>query len=80
MTKAGPTKTMAPRHPDSVETIKLSEPMDVDDDLMVVYEQLVAAIEGAELTIKAEQALRVMKVMEAAFESAETGNAIKCNI
>ncbi len=80
MTKAGPTKTMAPRHPDSVETIKLSEPMDVDDDLMVVYEQLVAAIEGAELTIKAEQALRVMKVMEAAFESAETGVAIRCNI
>lgn len=80
MTKAGPTKTMAPRHPESVETIKLSEPVGVEDGLQVVYRQLVAAIEGAELTIKPEQALRVMKVMEAAFESAETGNAINCKI
>lgn len=38
-------------------------------------------IEGkAELTITAEQALRVMKVMEAAFESAETGKTITTNI
>lgn len=79
-TKAGPTKTMAPRHPDSVEHIKLTEPLDVEDGLEVVYRQLVGAIEGKELLIKPEQALRVMKVMEAAFESAKTGNAIKTDI
>ena len=79
--KAGPTKTMAPRSPETVETIPLSEPTDVEDNLDVVYRQLVDAIEGkAELTIKPEQALRVMKVMEAAFESSETGNAIHLNI
>lgn len=79
--KAGPTKTMAPRSPETVETIELSEPTDVTDNLDVVYNQLVDAIEGkAELSIKPEQALRVMKVMEAAFESAETGNAIKLSV
>ncbi|MDD6735002.1 MAG: Gfo/Idh/MocA family oxidoreductase [Clostridiales bacterium] len=79
--KAGPTKTMAPRTPDTVETIELSEPTDVVDNLDVVYRQMVDAIEGkAELTIKPEQALRVMRVMEAAFESAESGNAIHTDI
>lgn len=80
MTKAGPTKTMAPRCPESVEHIPLSEPEDVEDGLHVVYCQLIAAIEGAELTIKPEEALRVMEVMEAAFESAEKGSAISVNI
>lgn len=79
--KAGPTKTMAPRSPETVETIELSEPTDVTDNLDVVYNQLVDAIEGrAELTIKPEQTLRVMRVMEAAFLSAESGEAIKTQI
>ena len=80
-TKAGPTKTMAPRNKNSTEEIVISEPMDVVDNLTVVYDQFIDAIEGkAELTITAEQALRVMYVMEAAFKSAETGNTIKVNI
>ena len=66
--KAGPSKTMAPRSEHTVETIELSEPEDVVDDLTVVYDQFIDAIEGkAELTIKPEEALRVMKVMEAAL-------------
>lgn len=80
-TKAGPTKTMAPRNEQSVETIEIHEPTDVVDNLTVPYEQLIDAIEGkAELTIKPEQALRVMKVMEAAFESWEKKEAIHTNI
>lgn len=80
-TKAGPTKTMAPRNANSVETIELTEPEDVIDNLRPVYNQLCDAIEGkAELTIKPEQALRVMKVMEAAFESDEKQEVIKTNI
>lgn len=78
--KAGPTKTMAPRNPETVETIQLTEPKDVRDNLDPVYEQLVDAIEGAELLIKPEETLRVMKVMEAAFESAATGKSIDVNI
>lgn len=80
-TKAGPTKTMAPRNPNSTETITLSEPTDVVDNLTVVYNQLLDCVEGkADLTIKPEQALRVMKVMEASKLSHETAQAIKTDI
>ncbi|MBR5152326.1 MAG: Gfo/Idh/MocA family oxidoreductase [Clostridia bacterium] len=78
--KAGPTKTMAPRDPSTVTVTELTEPTDVVDNLDPVYEQLVAAIEGEELRIKPEEALRVMKVMEAAFLSSETGECIKLNV
>ena len=78
--KAGPTKTMAPRDPSTVETIELTKPKDVRDNLDPVYEQLVGAIEGKELRIKPEEALRVVKVMEASFESAEKGIAVQTEI
>ena len=78
--KAGPTKTMAPRDPSTMETIELTKPKDVRDNLDPVYEQLVGAIEGKELRIKPEEALRVVKVMEAAFESAEKGIAVQTEI
>ena len=72
---------MAPRNPNTTEEITLSEPLDVIDNLDPVYDQLVDAIEGkAPLKITPEQAWRVVKVMEAAFKSAETGEAIKVNI
>jgi len=77
-TKAGPTKTMAPRNANSTEEIILSEPMDVVDNLTVVYDGLLDAIEGkAPLKITPQQAMRVIKVMEAAFLSGETSSAIK---
>lgn len=80
-TKAGPTKTMAPRNPDTTDVIELSEPTDVIDNLDPVYIQMVDAIEGkAPLKITPEQAMRVVKVMETAFESAEKGISIKVNI
>ena len=77
-TKAGPTKTMAPRSQGSTEEIALSEPMDVTDSLLVVYDGFLNAVEGkAPLAITPEQALRVMLVMEAAQKSAESGEAVK---
>lgn len=78
-TKAGPTKTMAPRRADTIETVELSEPT-ITDDLTVVYDGFVRAIEGGELYVKPEQALRVLKVMEAAFESDKTNTVIKTDI
>lgn len=78
--KAGPTKTMAPRDPSTVEVIELTEPKDVTDNLDPVYKQLVDAIEGKPLAIKPEQALRVVRVMEAAFESHEKNEVIKTDI
>ncbi len=80
-TKAGPTKTMAPRNPRSVETIEISAYTDGHSKLTPTYEQLVDAIEGrAPLKITAEQALRVIRVMEAAFLSAERGIAVETDI
>ena len=68
--KVGPSKTMAPRSEDSVEVIEINAPEDVVDNLNPVYWQLIDALDGtAPLKITPEQALRVMKVMEAAFES-----------
>lgn len=80
-TKAGPSRTMAPRSKDSTEELVISQSIELFDDLIVVYEQFISAIEGkAELTITAEQALRVMKVIDAAFLSQRTGNEIRVNI
>lgn len=80
MTKAGPTRTMAPRDPDSVETIPLSEPEGIIDNLDPVYEQFIDAIEGESLKIAPAQVMRSMKVIDAAFLSAKTGDAVKTTI
>lgn len=79
--KVGPSKTMAPRSEDSVEIIPITAPEDVVDNLNPVYWQLIDALDGtAPLQITPEQALRVMKVMEAAFESAKTNTVIHTDI
>lgn len=81
MTAAGPTKTMAPRNPESTETIELSAPQGVTDSLSKSYDQLTAAIEGKEpLAITGEQAMRVMLVMEAAFQSAKSNRSVDVEI
>lgn len=78
--KAGPSKTMSKRNENTIETIPLSAPTDVIDSLTPVYQQFIKAIEGEELYIKPEECLRVLKVMEAAFESAEKNIAINTDI
>ncbi len=53
----------------------------VDSQWHYFYKNVVAAMEGREeLVIKPEQALRVLKVVEAAFASQEAQTAIKCRI
>ena len=81
-TKAGPTKTMAPRNENSTETIEIN---DTDkspyNDMLPVYDQFMDAIDGiAPLKITAYQLLRVMKVMDAAFVSDQTQTAVSVNI
>lgn len=77
--KVGPSKTMAPRSESSIEEIMILAPEDVEDNLSPVYRQLIRAMDGtAPLEITPEQALRVMRVMEAAFES--QGNTIHTDI
>ena len=75
-TKAGPTKTMAPRAKDTIEEIAL-DPDKYFSDYDVFSRNLADVLDGtAELRVKPEEAMRVMKVMEAAFESDRTGQAI----
>lgn len=78
-TAAGPTTTMAPRLPETVEKELIkAEPEDSMRGLADVHAGFVKAIEGkAPLAITSAQAMRVMKTMEAAFESARTGDAVK---
>ncbi|MCL2190276.1 MAG: Gfo/Idh/MocA family oxidoreductase [Defluviitaleaceae bacterium] len=73
-THAGPTHTMLPR---PKYTTKKEALPTVKGDWVDVYRNIVDVINGnAELIITPEQALRVMKVIDAAFESEKTGKAI----
>lgn len=71
---SGLTKTMAPRKLDTVETLPLPQ---VEFDANTLYVNLVETVEGkAAQIVKPEQALRVLRLMEAALLSAETGKTI----
>lgn len=71
---AGLTKTMAPRGDNSEEVLPLPS---VDFDNNELYSNLVDTIDGtAAQIVTGEQALRVLKLMEAAFESDEKGNVV----
>ena len=70
----GLTKTMAPRQENSTEVLALP---DLDYDRNELYSNLVDVVNGeAEQLVKGEEALRVLKLMEAAFESFETGKVV----
>ena len=77
-TEAGPTRTMAPRPVQTTQVLPLPE---VKTDWSDYYKNIADVIEnGAELIVKPEQALRVMKVIDTVFESEKTGHGIKCFI
>lgn len=70
---------MAPRNENSTETIDIYDKnTSLYNDMIPVYDQFMDAIENkAPLKIMAQQAMRVMKVMEAAFESDRTNTAVQ---
>lgn len=66
-TAAGPTRTMAPRPKHTIEELPLPE---VKTDAADYYRNIAAVMDGkAELIVTPEQALRVMRVIDAIFES-----------
>lgn len=74
-TAAGITKTMAPRDEITLDEYEIERPL---SDVHDYYRNYVAALDGKEESlIKHAEVRRVMKVMEAAFESAETGAPVK---
>lgn len=73
-TAAGITKTMAPRDSVTVDEYDLARP---ESDVHDFYRNFCKAMDGAESQLVThEQIQRVMRVMEAAFESAEKGQVI----
>lgn len=77
-TAAGPTRTMAPRPKESVCELPLPH---VDSDARDYYRNFRDADEGkAELVVKPAEALRVMRVIDAVFESAEKNASVSVHI
>ena len=75
VTAAGLTKTMAPRDDKTTVTYDITPPL---SDVHDFYRNFVKAIDGEEEQIVThKQLMRVMKVMEAAFESDKAGAPIE---
>ncbi|MFV0401548.1 MAG: Gfo/Idh/MocA family protein [Oscillospiraceae bacterium] len=75
VTAAGLTKTMAPRTEETIERFPLP---DLSADIRDYYQNIRAVIkDGAEPIVKQEEVLRVMKIMEAIFRSAEENQVVK---
>jgi len=78
-TAAGPTRTMLPRPKET--TIQVNLPKVGDRSWIDYYRNVVDVLNGkAEQIVTAEQGLRVMKVIEAIFESDRTGKAVTTKI
>lgn len=74
ITAAGLTKTMAPRREDSIHIRELPK---VESDIRDFYRNVIAVIEGREESlIRLEEVARVMRLMEAIFESAERNEVV----
>lgn len=75
VTSAGLTKTMAPRDEKTTETYEIER---MASDVHDFYRNVVKAVDGLESQIVTHaQLMRVMKIMEAAFESDRTGAVVK---
>ncbi len=77
-TAAGITKTMAPRDEITLDTYELERPT---SDVHDYYRNLAAHIDGkAEILVKLCEVRRVLEVMECAFKSGESHEALKVNV
>ena len=78
VTAAGLTKTMAPRRPETIQTLDIP---DIWPDLGEYYRNITAVLEGRESPlVTPAQMLRVMRLIEAVFASARTGEVIPFEI
>jgi predicted dehydrogenase len=77
-TAAGPTRTMAPRPKESIEELELPPIMCDARDFYRNFRD--ADCNGAELAVKPEEAMRVMRVIDAAFESAKQNKSVSVDI
>ncbi|MBQ9842262.1 MAG: Gfo/Idh/MocA family oxidoreductase [Clostridia bacterium] len=74
VTAAGLTKTMAPRRQDTIQEVEVP---DLWPDMTEYYRNITAHLESKEdLLVTLPQMTRVMRLIEAVFESAKTGQVI----
>jgi len=74
-TAAGPTKTMAPRRKETVDEKPLPNVKSTGREL---YQNLIGVLnDEAELIVKPQEVLRVLKIIDAAFQSAESTQTMK---
>ncbi len=77
-TAAGITKTMAPRDEITIDSYEIDRPI---SDVHDFYRNYTRAIDGLEeQLIKNSEVRRVLRVMEAAFASGESGETVKTEI
>ncbi|MBO4869147.1 MAG: Gfo/Idh/MocA family oxidoreductase [Clostridia bacterium] len=77
-TKAGPTRTMAPRPADTLEELPLPH---VETSWSCYYRNILDTIDGkAELIVTIPSVRRVLRLIEACFESDRTGEGVKTDI
>ncbi|MBR3778581.1 MAG: Gfo/Idh/MocA family oxidoreductase [Clostridia bacterium] len=78
VTAAGLTKTMAPRREDTIKTLDIP---DIWPDIGEYYRNITACLEGeATPIVTHDQMRRVMRLIEAVFASARTGEVIRFEI
>lgn len=74
VTAAGLTKTMAPRTEETIQEYPLPK---VTSDVRDLYRNVIAASRGeCEQIVKHDELMKVMKLMEAIFQSAETNQVV----
>lgn len=79
-TAAGPTRTMAPRPKETLEELPLPE-RDTDCVWENFYRNVCGTIDGTEkLIVRHDQMVRVMRVVEAGFRSAETHHSVRVEL
>ncbi len=75
---AGLTKTMAPRTQETIQSFPLPE---VPSDWKAFYQNIAACIRrGAPALVTHDQQRRLMKVIEAVFQSGQTGEVVRVNL
>lgn len=74
----GPSRTMAPLEKEMLETLEIPEE---EDQSLKYWENLIASVKREELPyVTIDEIMRQMKIVTAAFESAEKNEVIKCEI
>ena len=77
VTEAGLTKTMAPRTEETIQKYPLPA---VESEIRDFYRNAMAVVrDGAEPKVKNTEVMKVMRVMEAIFASAEKGQSVRLN-